>query len=171
MAVEGINGTVHHADTESSPLSTIPIQIGGNDVTTTITFDVINPSTGKVIWKQCAASKHDAIKAVEAAQEAFPVWSKTKPSKRRDLLLKAADIMLSRAEELGEYMMTETGALRSFAIGFDVPNATSLLKDMAGRIATITAAVPVCEDENTSSIVYKEPYGVILGIAPWCVVG
>ena len=166
-SANGTNDSGRHTKAEDLSPLIIPLQIGGKDIETNTTFDVINPSTGKVIWKQYAASKHDAIKAVEIAQEAFLAWSKTKPNARRDLLLKAADILLRRGEELGEYMVTETGAQMHMAMGVNVPTAASLLKDMAGRIATITASIPICEDENTSAIVYKEPYGVILGIAPW----
>ena len=171
MANNGANDNIHSAEPENSTNLILPLQIGGKDVKTNITFDVVNPSTGKVIWKQYSATKDDAVKAAETAQAAFSAWSRTKPSKRRDFLLRAADIMIERAEELGGYMMAETGAQRSFATEFNVNTAANLLKDMAGRIATITATVPICEDENTSSIVYKEPYGVILGSAPWYAVG
>ena len=145
----------------------VPLQINGEEVQTSNTFDVVDPSTGKVLWKSASASKVDAIRAVEAAEAAFPAWSKTKPSARRDIFLKAADILASRTEELSEYMIRETGSLPGYAAGFNVPNAVEMLKDVAGRIITISASVPVCGQEGKSAIVYKEPYGVILGIAPW----
>ena len=146
---------------------TVPLQINGQEVTTKNTLDVVNPATGKVQWKSAAASRGDAIKAVEAAQAAFPAWAKTKPSKRRDIFLKAADILQSRAEELGAYMIEETGSEQFFAAGFNVPTSVELLKDLAGRIVTIAGQAPVMGEEGKSAIVFKEPYGVVLGIAPW----
>ena len=93
----------------------IPILINGKEVQTEQTFDVVNPATGKVLWASSSASKTDAHNAIEAAQTAFPAWSKTKPSKRRDILLEAAEIMESHAHELGGYMMDETGAVEGYA--------------------------------------------------------
>jgi acyl-CoA reductase-like NAD-dependent aldehyde dehydrogenase len=148
-------------------LITIPLHINGQDLTTEHTFDVVNPSTGKVIWRSASASKRDAIDAVEAAHAAFPAWSKTKPAKRRDILLKAAEILSGRAEELGHYMIDETGSGVPFAVGFNIPISVEMLKDVAGRISGICGTAPECQDHNTSAIVYREPYGVILGIAPW----
>ena len=162
----GTNGGERGAATDTPSLCVIPLHINGQEIKTDTTFDVVNPSTGQVIWKSSAALKEDAIHAVEAAQAAFPAWSKVKPTKRRDILLLAAEIMTKRIEELGDYMMTETGAGLP-AKDFNVATAIELLKDIAGRIITVTGSVPVCGAEGTSAIVYKEPYGVVLGIAPW----
>ncbi len=158
MASNGVNGSSNH---------TVPIQVNGKEVETEHTFDVVNPATGKVIWESSSASKKDAISAVEAAKAAFPAWSKTKPSKRRDILLKAANIVDSRAEELGRYMTDETGAVKAYATGFNVPNSAELLRDVAGRIVTATSYMPAVAEEGKSALVLKEPYGVVLGIAPW----
>ena len=166
MSTNGTNGTSHDGANGSSE-QIIPLQINGHEVKTSTTFDVVDPSTGKVIWKSASASKEDAVNAIEAAQAAFPAWSKTKPAKRRDIMLKAAEILQSRAEELGGYMMTETGSQAPFATGFNIPTSVEMLKDIAGRIVTIAGSVPVCGEEGTNAIVYKEPYGVVLGIAPW----
>ena len=156
--LNGVNGSAKH---------TVPIQINGKEVRTEHTFDVANPATGKVLWESSSASKNHAINAIEAAQAAFPTWSKTKPSKRRDILLKAADIIASRAEELGRYMVDETGSVMAYATGFNVPGSVEMLRDVAGRIATVTAYMPVVAGEGKSALVLKEPYGVVLGIAPW----
>jgi acyl-CoA reductase-like NAD-dependent aldehyde dehydrogenase len=152
---------------DSGSLITVPLHINGQDVTTEHTYDVINPGTGKVIWRAASASKRDAINAVETAQAAFPAWSRTKPAQRRDILLKAADILSSRGDELAQYMIEETGSGAPFALGFNIPITVEMLKDVAGRISGICGTAPVCQDDNTSAIVYKVPYGVILGIAPW----
>ncbi|MCJ1287282.1 hypothetical protein MMC26_006630 [Xylographa opegraphella] len=166
MSTNGTNGTSHDG-ANGSTHQIIPLQINGKEVETSTTFDVVDPSTGKVIWKSASASKEDAINAIEAAQAAFPAWSQTKPSKRRDIMLKAAEILQSRSEELGGYMMTETGSQAAFATGFNIPTSVEMLKDIAGRIVTISGSLPVCGEEGTNAIVYKEPYGVVLGIAPW----
>lgn len=146
---------------------TVPLIINGKDVTTQTTFPVTSPSTHKEIWQASSASLDDVASAISAAQTAFPAWSKTKPSARRDILLKAADIFQSRAEEFGGYMNEETGAQSGFSSGFNVPLAAEMMRDVAGRTSTIMGSIPTCAEEGTSALVVKEPYGIVLGIAPW----
>lgn len=104
--------------------------------------------------------------AAESAQRAFKLWSKTKPSARRDVLLKTADIFLERKEELIRYMQEETGAERAFA-EFQLISGSNLIKDAAGKISSITGSIPTLVGEGDHGFVYKEPYGGVLAIAPW----
>jgi acyl-CoA reductase-like NAD-dependent aldehyde dehydrogenase len=160
------NGHVEHAPADATH---VPLLINGQEIHTDKTFDVINPSTGEVLHKSSAASVADAIKAVEAAQKAFPKWRDTPPAAKRDLFLKAAEIIERRAEELGKYMIEETGSGEFWATNFNVPLAADGLKDIAGRISGIQGSMPNLSDPGKSALVFKEPYGVILGIAPWYV--
>ncbi|KAF2458158.1 salicylaldehyde dehydrogenase [Lineolata rhizophorae] len=146
---------------------TVPLLIGGKETVTPVTFDVHNPATSALLWRCSSASVDDAAAAVSSAQAAFPAWSKTRPPKKRDILLRAADILDKRADELGGYMIDETASPPPFAQGFNVPMMTEILRDVAGRISGIMGALPQCAEEGTSALVLKEPYGVILGIAPW----
>jgi acyl-CoA reductase-like NAD-dependent aldehyde dehydrogenase len=149
---------------------TVPLQINGKDIiTTTKTINVTAPSTGKVIHKACSASTSDAIKAVEAAEAAFQSWANTPPDVKRNIFLKAADILEQRTEEVAKWEKEEAGATTFYASGFDIPNAVNGLRDVAGRISSIVGTVPALQDSTRSAIVRKEPYGVILGIAPWYV--
>ena len=154
------------SSSESSDL-TVPIWINGKEEHLSSTFDVINPSTGKVAWKSASATKEDATRAVEAAQAALPAWRKTKAGFRRDIFLKAASILESRAEEYGEFMQIETGSTAGFSTHFNIPLAANILKDVAGRIVTVTGFMPECAEDGRSAMVVKEPYGVVLGIGPW----
>ena len=63
-------------------------------------------------------------------------------------------------------MAEETGAAQAF-IGFNLQVAAELLKDVAGRISSIQGSIPQTSSEGTSALIYKEPYGTILAIAPW----
>jgi acyl-CoA reductase-like NAD-dependent aldehyde dehydrogenase len=145
---------------------TVPLIINGKDVVTESSFDVTNPRTGQ-IWQSSAASPADAVKAVESAQVAFPAWSTTKPAVRRDILLRAAEIFTERETELRQYQVDETGADEKF-VDWILPLTVEQLKDVAGRVSfSLQGSVPICSEEGRSAIVFKEPYGVILGIAPW----
>lgn len=150
----------------TSAAQAVPLIINGKDVATKDTFAVINPRTGQEAWKSCSATGADAVKAVESAQTAFPVWSKTKPAVRRDVLLRAAELFQTREKELRQYQIDETGADPKF-IDWILPLTVEQLKDVAGKVTSIQGAVPATSEEGRSAIVYKEPYGVVLGIAPW----
>lgn len=146
---------------------TVPLLIAGKEITTSTTFSVTSPSTSSTAWTSSSASVDDATRAVEAAHAAFPVWSRTSPSERRDIFLKTADLLEQRSDELAGYMKTETGADDAWA-GFNVSTTVEGLRDVAGRIAgAVEGVLPTCADKDKMALVLKEPYGVVLAIAPW----
>lgn len=149
------------------PSYIVPLLINGKEVTTTTTFSISSPSSHEWIWQSSSASQEDVKAAISAAQSAFPIWSKMKPTAKRDIFMKAADIIDSRADEMADYMKLETGAASAFANDFNVPKAASMLRDVAGRLSTIMGSIPSCEEEGTSALIVKEPYGVVLAVAPW----
>ena len=152
----------HANDTSSA----VPLWIAGKEVKTETTFDVINPGDGKKLWSSCSASPKEAAQAIEAAQAALKTWRKTKPAEIRKILLKAADIFEERQEELSRYMMEETGALAPFT-GFNVTVTVENFRDVAGRAANILGAIPETGTPGQAAFLFKEPYGVNFGIAPW----
>ncbi|EAU33063.1 conserved hypothetical protein [Aspergillus terreus NIH2624] len=148
------------------PGRTVPLIIDNKDITTTTTLDVNNPGKSYLEHKCSSASVEDATQAVDSAQRAFPAWSKTRPAARREILLKAADVFLARKDEFIGYMCEETGAQVPYA-DFILMLGVNLLRDVAGKVSNIEATSPVLAQEGTSAMVYKQPYGVVLGIAPW----
>lgn len=150
----------------NSPLSPVPLWIAGKEVTTSTTFDVFSPNDGKKLWSSCSASPKEAVHAVEAAQTALKTWRKTKPAEIRKIFLKVADIFEARQEELSKYMMEETGALPPFT-GFNLTVTAENFRDVAGRAAQILGAIPQTGTPGQAAFLFKEPYGVNFGIAPW----
>ena len=146
---------------------TVPAIIDNKDVDFDASFPVQSPASGSHLYHSTSASVADALTAVESALKAFHSWKKTKPTTRRDVFLKAAQIVEKRGDELGKYMMDETAASEFWGSGFNVPLAADMLKDVAGRISSVQGSVPIPGAEGKSAMVWKEPYGVILGIAPW----
>lgn len=151
----------------TDPSLTVPLLINGKEITTKITFPVTSPTSLKQIWHSSSASLEDAEAATKAAQASFKEWSKTKPAAKRAIFMKAADIIDARAAELGDYMKLETGATSPFADGLNIPKCADVLRDVAGRLTSIQGTIPSCEQEGTSALIVKEPYGVVLAIAPW----
>lgn len=146
--------------------ATVPFFIGGKEVVSPKTFDVVNPSTGKVVHRSSSATDADAQAAVDAAAKAFPAWKATVPTKRREIFLKAVELMETRRNELATTMVEELGVPRQWA-DFNITVAKDLTLDIAGRLVTIEGSVPTSQDPNTGAMVLKEPFGVILAIAPW----
>lgn len=147
-------------------ISDVPLRLNSREIITERQFQTINPATGEVVANVSGAFLQEADAAVMSAQAAFHYWSKSKPEKRRSILLRAADILEQRIPELCAYMQEETGATDMWC-NFNVRTAAEMLRDVAGRIATIEGAIPTTSDEGRTALVYKEAWGVILAIAPW----
>src|SRR5438094_4786302 len=75
------------------------------------TFESINPATGEVLARVAAAGEEDVERAVQAARKAFDEghWRKTKPAERQRLLLKLADLVDAKFEELAELETRDMG--------------------------------------------------------------
>ncbi|KAI0178815.1 aldehyde dehydrogenase [Hypoxylon sp. FL1284] len=144
---------------------TVPFVIGGEERHVDKTFEVISPDTGKAVHRCGIATDADAAAAVEAAAAAGQSWRDTPAAKRRDILLKAAEVMSDRRDELAQYMMAEVGAPRAWA-DMNIGLAVDMYKDVAGRVGAIEGVVPPVA-EGLTSMVLKEPYGVVLAMAPW----
>jgi acyl-CoA reductase-like NAD-dependent aldehyde dehydrogenase len=149
--------------------STVPLIINGKDFISETSFPVDSPSNSEKLWSGSSASIKDATRAVDAAQAAFTSWSQTKPGFRRDIMFRAADLFISRKEELFAYQAQETGAGRQF-MEININGTAQILRDIGGRIeAAVEGSVPATAEQESHAIVVKEPYGVVLAIAPWYV--
>ena len=133
---------------------TVPLLINGETITTDIVFDVINPGTGEVVLKANGATPKHAIAAVEAAQKAFPAWSRTKPLERRALFFKAAELLQERAELVTKIQLDETSVDKGFAAGFQVPVSIGLLRECGARVSTIEGSIPEPDEEGMFSGVF-----------------
>ena len=159
---------------KGGPDWTVPLWRNGEQVVTTKTQDIISPMTDEKLYKSSAASADDAVAAVAAAEAAFPAWSRTKPGFRRDLFLRAAEELVRRKDDLFHFCSTETGSTEAY-FEFDFNDALDSLKSCAGLIVSVqSGSVPPMLDEGRSAMLVKEPYGVVVAIAPWnapCILG
>jgi acyl-CoA reductase-like NAD-dependent aldehyde dehydrogenase len=130
------------------------------------TFERINPMTGAPATRAAAATIADAERAADAAAEAFPAWAALGPGARRAVLMKAADLMQSRATAFTELMIEEVGATAPWA-GFNVHLASNMLREAAALTTQIDGQVIPSDKPGTLSMAMREPAGVVLGIAPW----
>lgn len=165
------NGT---SSFKGGPDWTVPLWRNGEQIVTTKTQDIVSPVTDQKLYKSSAASPDDALAAVAAAEAAFPAWSRTKPGFRRDLFLRAAEELVRRKDDLFHFCSKETGSTEAY-FEFDFNDALESLKSCAGLIVSVASgSVPPMLDEERSAMVVREPYGVVVSIAPWnapCILG
>ena len=125
-----------------------------------------NPVSGDVVTRSAAGTLTDADAAVEAAANAFPVWSEFGPSARRGILLKAADLLQARTPQFAEIVAAETGATAGWG-AFNVMLAANMLREAAALTTQITGEVIPSDKPGMLAMAIRRPAGVVLGIAPW----
>ena len=125
-----------------------------------------SPTTGQVVTRAAAASAADAVAAADSAQAAFAKWSKSAPSERRRVLLKAADILEAKTPAIIEAMAREVGASALWA-GFNVFLAAGLFREAASLATQIQGETIPTDKPDTLSMTVRQPVGVILSIVPW----
>ena len=130
------------------------------------TYDRIDPFTEKLASRAAAANLDDVAAAVDAASAAFSTWSKTGPGQRRASLMKAADIMDSKAGEFTRLMIEETGATAPWA-GFNVMLAANILREAGAMTTQITGEIIPSDKPGTLAMGVRQAAGVCLAIAPW----
>lgn len=147
-------------------LDPVPLIIGSKSIVTSELFEVSNPATEQVAHHSSNANASHARAAVEAAAEAFESCKETTPQQRRAVFLRAAEILDKRYQELTEYMVQETAADGGW-VKFNLETSKEYLLDCGGRIATCEGKIPALQNPSRGGFVLKEPYGVVLAMAPW----
>jgi vanillin dehydrogenase len=130
------------------------------------TFDRLNPMTGGVASRAAAASAADARRAVDAAAAAFPAWAEMAPAARRDLLNKAADLIGAAGAKFAPVMAAETGSTAMWA-GFNCMLASGMVREAAAMTTQISGEVIPSNVPGSLAMGYRQPVGVVAGIAPW----
>ncbi|KAL4807918.1 Aldehyde/histidinol dehydrogenase [Aspergillus unguis] len=147
--------------------STVPLIIDGQDILAPNDDRqgaILNKSDSGPASYQ-GATKELAIQAAESSAKAFTTWSKTTPIERRGLLLKLAEILRSRAEEVQRICCEEIqcGPLWAEII---TDGGIGLIEEYASLTTTVaTGSIPFIQ--HGYGLVFKGPLGVVLGIAPW----
>jgi betaine-aldehyde dehydrogenase len=130
------------------------------------TLAVENPATRQPIANVPRGRAADVEAAVAAAHGAFPAWSRVPPRDRGRILLRIADALDSRAEEIGRQIAQETGnALRTQAR----PEAQGLAQFFRyfGGLAGEAKGTVIPLNEDLLSYTRREPIGVVGAIIPW----
>jgi len=125
-----------------------------------------NPSNGEKLSEIVGATEEDVDAAIEAAQEAFKTWGRTSVKERAELLHKIADAIEENTEHLAMVETLENGKSFRETSGADIPLAADHFRYFASVIRSEEDSVKMLDDD-TMSIILREPIGVVGQIVPW----
>lgn len=155
-------------------LPVVPLWIDGAahpPATTDTLFPVTSSVQNKPIHYAVSATPATATAACDAAAAAFTRWRKTAPSHRRALLLKAADILDTRAKEISASQIAETSCPEQFA-AMNIKVGPVFVREIAAATSELRGTVtqraegPGGEEVGGMTVVVREPIGVVLIIPP-----
>jgi aldehyde dehydrogenase len=129
-------------------------------------FDNPSPTDGKLIAKYPRSNKEDVEAAINAARAAESEWSKTSATERSILLNKIADTLKENLEEFAAMDTYDNGKpIRETTLA-DTPLAIDHFRYFAGAIRAQEGSASEL-NENSVSLIIKEPLGVVAQIIPW----
>jgi aminobutyraldehyde dehydrogenase len=129
--------------------------------------DVLNPATGKVLARVAEASRGQVDAACKAADGAFAGWAQTAPKDRASLLLKLADRIEADGEAFAKLESQNCGKPLAAALNDEIPAIADVFRFFAGACRTLTGAVAGEYLAGFTSMVRRDPVGVVASIAPW----
>jgi betaine-aldehyde dehydrogenase len=129
--------------------------------------DLIDPSTGEVFGSAPLSGPEDVDAAYRAAARAFESWRDVTPSERQRALLKFADAMEARSEEIIAAECENTGKPLAMTRSEELPPAIDQIRFFAGAARLLEGRSAGEYLAGYTSYVRREPVGVVGQVAPW----
>ena len=130
------------------------------------TLATLNPHDNSTIAEVALAGKADVDKAVQAAQRAFPAWSRMPAADRGRILLKLADLIEANAEDLARLESLDTGHPLRDSRNLDVPRTAGCFRYFGGMADKFQGeTIPV--EAGFLNYTLREPLGVVGQVVPW----
>ncbi|HVR33347.1 MAG TPA: NAD-dependent succinate-semialdehyde dehydrogenase [Acidimicrobiia bacterium] len=130
------------------------------------TIEVLDPSTAEPIASVASGSVDDATAAIDAAADALGGWSASSPRERSEVLRRAFEIMISRADELAELIVLEMGKARGEAKA-EVTYAAEFFRWYSGEAVRNAGSLLTAPGGDKRIIAIHQPVGVAILITPW----
>ncbi len=128
---------------------------------------VLDPATGKSIAEVPEASRSQMDAAVAAAEEAGAAWAQTVPKDRAALLLRLADRIEADGPAFAKLESDNTGKPLAAALNDEIPAIADVFRFFAGAARTGHGVLTGEYLPGFTSMVRRDPIGVIASIAPW----
>ncbi|MFF4190581.1 gamma-aminobutyraldehyde dehydrogenase [Nonomuraea sp. NPDC001831] len=129
--------------------------------------DIIDPCTGEAYLQAPISGVEDVDAAYAAAAAAFESWGRTTPGERANLLLKVADAIDARADEINEAECLNTGKPRARMAEDETPVAADHFRFFAGAARTLEGPTAGEFLAEHTSVIRHEPIGVVGQVTPW----
>ncbi|MDR2118653.1 MAG: aldehyde dehydrogenase [Tannerellaceae bacterium] len=129
-------------------------------------IDVVNPSTEEVISRMPDGTVSDAQRAIEAAAKAQGAWERIPAVQRAAYLIKMAEGIRKRAQELTDIIVREGGKTQGLA-NVEVLFTADYLEYMAGWARRYEGEIIQSDRPHENIFLFKKPIGVTTGILPW----
>ncbi|MFZ4518636.1 MAG: aminobutyraldehyde dehydrogenase [Microthrixaceae bacterium] len=130
------------------------------------TETILDPATGAAVFEAADSGPEDIDRAVRAAHEAFGTWGRTTPAERSAALLHLADALEAAQDELVALESTNAGKPVA-ATGIEIEASADCLRFFAGACRTMETQGAGEYLEGYTSMLRREPVGVVASIAPW----
>ena len=156
------------SEQESRVLNAVPkgLLIGGKWISTERTVPVEDPSTGMVIAEVADATPADGIAALDAAVAAAAEWAATDPRERGEILLRAFELLIERAEDIALLMTLEMGKPLAEARG-EVTYGAEFFRWFSEEAVRIAGRYSLAPSGGTRLLTMKQPVGPVYAITPW----
>jgi succinate-semialdehyde dehydrogenase / glutarate-semialdehyde dehydrogenase len=126
---------------------------------------VINPADESVLGTVPHATRADLDDALAAAEQGFRLWSRTAPSKRAEIILKAAQIIRERAEEMAVAMTLEQGKPIAQS-RLEILRGCEIIEWDAQEGRRVYGRIIPSEPGMRHSVL-RQPIGVVAAFSPW----
>jgi aminobutyraldehyde dehydrogenase len=136
------------------------------DAASSDTATVVNPATGEVLAEVARGTVDEVDTAVAAASAALPTWRETTPKDRADLLFHIAERVEKHAAELS-HIESANGGKPAMVADDDVAGTADIFRFSAGAARAFTEQGAGDYVADHTSIILREPLGVIGAIVPW----
>ncbi|HNM97442.1 MAG TPA: aldehyde dehydrogenase family protein, partial [Marmoricola sp.] len=130
-------------------------------------YDVFDPTTGEVYAQAAKSGAEDVDRAMQAAEAAFEQWRDATPSTRQQAMLKFADALEERAEELVAVESRDTGKPLGLTMSEEIPPMIDQLRFFAGAARVLEGRAAGEYMEGMTSMIRREPIGVCAQVTPW----
>lgn len=135
----------------------------GNDTAEIID---INPYTDETIVALRGASREDVDQAYRGARDAQRGWAALAPGKRSAIILRAAELLEERREEIVDWLIAESGSTRIKA-NKEVSLAAGITREAATFPTRMVGQILPSNSPNKEVRVYRKSLGVVGVISPW----
>ncbi len=130
-------------------------------------IDLVDPSTGRTVATAPVSTEADVDAAYAAAATAFETWGRTTPSERQQALLKLADAVEARADDLVRLEAENTGKPHALTASEEIPPMVDQIRFFAGAARVLEGKSAGEYMSGHTSYVRREPIGVVGQVTPW----